>query len=113
MTSTSFLPAIPHLPPGSVFRESLNQYIHDLESPDETWLSSVAKTSWEPVVMELEALIQEHKDSSTTRKLLSRVRSFADALRPFFGCIDTIVSSNLQIVGLVWGALKLVIEVCS
>ncbi|KAJ7143685.1 hypothetical protein C8R44DRAFT_138657 [Mycena epipterygia] len=95
---------------GAIFRERFNQYIQNLEPSDSAWLKTLTETSWEPVVMELEALNQGHKDSSATRKLLSRVRCFIDALRPFFACIDTIVSSNLQVVGLVWGALKLVIE---
>ncbi|KAJ7664201.1 hypothetical protein B0H17DRAFT_952187 [Mycena rosella] len=95
---------------GPVFRDSFDQYVQALDPADAAWLSSISEISWQPVVMELEALNKGHKDSSATRKLLSRVRCFVEALRPFFGSIDTIVS-NLQIVGLVWGALKLVIEI--
>ncbi|KAJ7450581.1 hypothetical protein FB451DRAFT_1285563, partial [Mycena latifolia] len=108
MTSFSSEMSSPAL--GPVFSRTLHQFVQGLDPSDAAWLTSITQTSWEPVVMELEALNKGHKDSSTTRKLLSRVRCFVDALRPFFGCIDMMVS-NLQIAGLVWGALKLVIEI--
>jgi hypothetical protein len=95
---------------GQVFQNALNHYIQNLEPLDAAWLTSCTGSSWERVVMELEALNRSHRESSAARKLLSRIRCFVDALRPFFGSIDMIMS-NLQIGGLVWGALKLVIEV--
>jgi hypothetical protein len=85
--------------------------MQNLDPPDADWLGRITKMSWEPVVAQLEALNRSHKDSSITRRLLSRVRCFADALRPFFGCMDMVFSSGGSIIGVVWGALRLVIEV--
>ncbi|KAJ6619666.1 hypothetical protein B0H10DRAFT_2024295 [Mycena sp. CBHHK59/15] len=70
------------------------------------------KTSWEAVIQQLETLNHNHRDSSGVRKFLSRVRCLVDALRPFFGSVDTIVAANSQIAGLIWGALRIIIEVC-
>ncbi|KAF7342989.1 Ankyrin [Mycena venus] len=96
---------------GSVFRDSLERYMQNLDPADADWLGQITQTSWEPVVSQLEALSRSNKDSSITRRLLSRIRCFTDSLRPFFGCIDVIVNSCGQIVGVVWGALKVVIEI--
>ncbi|KAK7063334.1 ankyrin [Favolaschia claudopus] len=75
------------------------------------WLEQIASSSWEPVIAELEALNKTHKDSNATRKLLSRVRCFTDALQPFLKSFDTIMTSGGEITGLIWGALRLIIEI--
>ncbi|KAJ7822913.1 hypothetical protein B0H14DRAFT_3731022, partial [Mycena olivaceomarginata] len=96
--------------PGSVFGDSLERYMQNLDPVDADWLAQITQTSWEPVVAQLEALNRANKDSSITRRLLSRVRCFTDSLRPFFGTVDVAVGSSAGISGVVWGALKLVIE---
>jgi hypothetical protein len=96
--------------PGSVFGDSLERYMQILDPVDADWLGQITQTSWEPVVAQLEALNRANRDSSITRRLLSRVRCFTDSLRPFFGTVDVTVGSSAGISGVVWGALKLVIE---
>ncbi|KAJ6471140.1 hypothetical protein C8R47DRAFT_1054600, partial [Mycena vitilis] len=99
-------------PPPSVFRDSLERYMQNLDPLDAAWLDAITETSWEAVIAQLEALNRSHKDHSRTRRLLSRVRGFVETLRPFFGSIDMVMSSaGGMITGVVWGALKLVIEI--
>ncbi|KAJ7017532.1 hypothetical protein C8F04DRAFT_979127 [Mycena alexandri] len=85
--------------------------MRNLDPVDVDWLHRITVTSWEAVVAHLEALNRNHRNGSGTRKLLSRVRCFVDALRPFFGCIDMFVSSNGSIMGIIWGSLRVVIEI--
>ncbi|KAF8199248.1 hypothetical protein K438DRAFT_1966466 [Mycena galopus ATCC 62051] len=96
---------------GSVLGDSLERYIKTLDRVDADWLGEITRTSWEPVVAELEALNQANKDSSITRRLLSRIRCFVDSLRPFVGSIDIAMGSSGEIVGIIWGALKLIIAI--
>ncbi|KAK7042771.1 ankyrin [Favolaschia claudopus] len=98
-------------PPDSVFKASIDQYLQSLNRVEAQWLEQIASSSWEPVIAELEALNKTHKDSNATRKLLSRVRCFTDALQPFLKSFDTIMTSGGEITGLIWGALRLIIEI--
>jgi hypothetical protein len=98
-------------PKTGIFQESVDRYIAQLDPSDALWLQSIKQTSWESVIMDLDALNQSHKESSTTRKFLSRIKSFVNSLQPFFSSVDILVSANQQIAGIVWGTLKLIIQV--
>ncbi|KAJ7253580.1 hypothetical protein C8J57DRAFT_1519310 [Mycena rebaudengoi] len=97
-------------PKTGIFQESLDRYMAQLDPSDALWLQSIEQTSWETVIVDLDALNQSHKESSTTRKFLSRIKSFVNSLQPFFSSVDILVSANQQIAGIVWGTLKLIIQ---
>ncbi|KAJ7748426.1 hypothetical protein B0H16DRAFT_907168 [Mycena metata] len=99
------------LPASSVFDETLQRFMRNLDPVDVDWLGRITASSWEPLIVYLEALNRNHRNSSGARKLLSRVRCFVDTLRPFLGCVDMVVSSNGSIVGIIWGSLRVLIEI--
>ncbi|KAJ7049980.1 hypothetical protein C8F01DRAFT_1348770 [Mycena amicta] len=111
MSPTASQPtSIPTQLKSSALEDSLARFMDTLSAAESAWLLSGAGTSWQTVIAELEALNQKHLESSKLRKLLTRVRRFADALNPFLKAVEPVLSSTGPAVGAIWGALKLVIE---
>ena len=56
-------------------------------------------------------VIQKQSHNRKISVCLKRIRGFSDALKPYFEVLTILVSSNPQYAALIWGALRLTLQV--
>jgi len=62
-------------------------------------------------VVQFTKTIQERSKQVNSRVIASRIYGFLQSLQQYCAIVDTLVSSNPQIAGLVWGSVKFLILV--
>jgi hypothetical protein len=60
---------------------------------------------------EVEKMEQTYKGRKSA-KILERMAPFLEKIRSFSGVVDTAIQANPEVAALVWGGLKLTLEVC-
>ena len=56
-------------------------------------------------------VIQKQSQNWKTSACLRRIRAFSDTLKPYFEVVSIFVSSNPHYTALLWGALRLILQV--
>jgi hypothetical protein len=93
----------------AVFEEARDAFLTSLQ-PRERRLFKPCKSAAELLehVRKLDAFNSKH---SLLRKFIVNIEKFGDSLTPFFSVIGLFVQSHPEIASIVWGAVRLIIQV--
>ena len=68
-------------------------------------------TSPETVLSEVTALEEQHRNQSTTRKLLQKIDPFIRGIEQYQKAIDVLVNAKPEILSLIWGSARIILHV--
>jgi hypothetical protein len=91
-----------------IFQEALQKHIDCWKSDNRTFPGN---STPDDVIKEVKKYDQEHQKSAE-RRYTKRFATIAQNFSTYFTIVDTCVSSNPEIAALIWGGLRLVIQVC-
>lgn len=92
-----------------IFNKALDAFVESL-APDERALFSSCSSA-EQLLADVRRLDPISKDRARGRGFLKRITVFGEKLAPYFEVIGIIISSNPQYSAVVWGAIRLVLQV--
>lgn len=94
-----------------IFNKALDAFVETL-APDERALFSSCSSA-EQLLADVRRLDPISKDRARGRGFLERITVFSEKLAPYFEVIGIIISSNPQYSAVVWGAIRLVLQLAS
>lgn len=99
--------SIPNLT-NRVFERALQKHI-DLWKSDKRLFSEISTP--DDVLKEVENMEKKHRNTRV-RRYTARFSTVVQGFHSYFTAVDAFVSSNPQVVALVWGGLRFIIQVC-
>lgn len=96
-----------------IFQDAFSLFVDSL-SEDE-WKDLQIYQSAEAMTLAIKNQVNKESNHYRKRKLgkcMEAIREFGQNLKPYFAVVDIFVQTNPQYAGLVWGALRLLFQVC-
>lgn len=93
------------------FDEALRQHLSRLKLGTTDEVPWTADCTPENVLEEAQLLDAQHEKSSLIRRCSEQIKGAVDPLQSFFSAVDSAVSSNPEIAGIVWGCMRFLLKV--
>jgi hypothetical protein len=103
------LPASSNVDPGIIFRQAREDFMTSLSATQHEQLSRFSSS--EELLDELGSFEFMLQNTRRGRKLLGGVKDLTDALEPYFKVIEIFCNSHPEVSSLVWGTIRLLLQV--
>lgn len=98
--------------PAKQLSEAVDDFQRILTEDQRTTLNKIKSIPDADAVLVFTAQLDSSQQHRRGRSIATRLHSVLQSVREFSAVIDTFVSSNPQIAALIWGSVKLTIQVC-
>jgi hypothetical protein len=96
----------------TIFATTAQRFYDELSEEDKANFQSIEDP--EEMIISIKHYIGQQNSPHTTRllRVCQKIDTFRKAMEPFFRVIDIFVSSHPDWAAIVWGAIRLVFQVC-
>ena len=93
----------------TVFKDARDIFLASLQPSEKTLFISCNNA--DDLLKQLRTHDAFKPKRSLIRQFMAKIEEFGESLTPFFGAIGLVVQSHPEIAAIVWGAIRLVIQV--
>jgi len=93
----------------NVFLEARRGFLASLSEPEKSAFKTCSSSA--ALIADVDRLVQRGPQNSQWATPLNRLKDWNDRLGCYFKVIDTFIQSNPEIAAIVWGAIRLVLQV--
>jgi hypothetical protein len=95
--------------PDSVFVKARDGFLTSLSGPERSAFKNCLSPA--ELITEVKRFVEKGPQNSRLGSLLGRLKDFSDHLGCYFKAVDIFVQSNPETAAVVWGAIRLVLQV--
>jgi len=104
-------PTIPeHQTSQQVFLDAQNQFLGSLSANEYSFFKDCSSSG--QLIIEVNKFTNLKDRHKAWKKVVDVIKGFSERIEPYCKVIDTFVQSSPEISALVWGSIRLILQVC-